>query len=399
MKYFQKISATLRNICFVFCFVLISLSPNVHAKQDLASILEETPVELGERIAKEFASALNAGDIERAKQYIDINGLAKLVSNELDLTPSMKTGFMKGFLQGANTETLVQALLNISPNEVSTFNFKRTLDTDEFGQKPLIRIDFEEGGHEFVLLFINENQLIEDFYFGSKANLTSRISANAARLFVGNKRNFLARIMSKDSVDTQVLENFQKMIAFHRNGDPEKAYEVLNKLPEKLTQSRFIIDMGIVFAQQLNDTEYMKQLSNLNKYYGDNESTAFMLIDYHFMNNDLDAALRGADKAMAFWGTNDAALLNLKSSIYSLQNKLDKAIEMSKLAIKSEPEFDGGYWNLATFYNLQGDYAALTDILQRINLVFDAGISSETISTVDEYQLYTESEEFKNAWE
>ena len=399
MMYFKNASLRLRSIALALFFAVIPVSQNAYAESELANILEETPIELGERIASEFANALNSGDIERAKQYLDVNSLAKLVTEELDLTPAMKTGFMKGFLQSATPESLVNSFLNISPNEVTYYNFKRTIETEEFGARPLIRIDFEEGGHEFVLLFINENQLIEDFYFGSKANLTSRISANAARMFVGSKRSFLARMMSGDSVDNQVLENFQKMIAHHRDGDPEKAYESLNELPEELLKSRFVIDMGIVFAQQLNDTEYMKQLSNLNKHHGDNESTAFMLIDYHFMNDDLDSALRGADMAMAFWGANDAALLNLKSTIYSLQNKLDKAIEMSKLAIKSEPEFDGGYWNLATFYNLQGDFASLTDILQRINLVFDAGITSETIATVDEYQLYTESEEFKNAWE
>jgi hypothetical protein len=399
MQYLSKNSLSMRSLYLMLCLAIISFGQNVYAKNDLAKLLEETPIEQGERIAHEFASALSAGDVERAKQYLDVNGLAKLVTEELDLTPAMKTGFMKGFLQSATPETLVQSFLNISPNEITDFNFKRTIDTEEFGPRPMIRIDFEEGGHEFVLLFINEDELIEDFYFGSKANLTSRISANAARMFVGNKRSFLSRMMSGKSVDNEMLENFQKMIAHHRNGDPQKAYESLNKLPEELLRSRFVIDMAIVFAQQLNDTEYMKQLSNLNKYYGDNESTAFMLVDYHFMNNDLDAALRGADQAMAFWGTNDAALLNLKSTIYSLQNNLDKAIEMSKLAVKNEPDFDGGYWNLATFYNAQGDYASLTDILQRINLVFNAGISSETIATVDEYQLYTESEEFKNAWE
>lgn len=376
--------------------LVISLFFALFVCQSIAG--DETQTEVAERIALEFVSALNAGDKIAAQNLLDIDRMATLITDQIVISPAAKRGFVRGFKGSVSDGRFIDNIINISPNETSTYSFQRMNKTKEFGLMPVIRIDFSEGGHEFIMIFVNETEKIEDFYFGSKGNRTSTVAASAAQLLIGSKSSMLGKLLGTKSFDAALTAQFEKMVDYRNEGKIVESYEILKSLPEALQKSRFVIDFGVLLGQQIGDEPYMLELGKLNKYFGEDDSTAFMLIDYHFMNNDLPSALKSLEKAMVFWGEDDGALLVIKSNIYVVLEDYEQAIAYAQLALESEPEFNDAYWQLASLYNIVGDYQKLTQVFMTINQLFDWGIDADTISAVDEFQAYSQSEEFEAAF-
>ena len=125
------------------------------------------------------------------------------------------------------------------------------------------------------------------------------------------------------------------------------------------------------------------------------KTTAFMLIDYHFLTGNFDKALQSVEKTLDFFG-QDAALLNLKAIALVQSGELEKAESIAKESINSEPDLMASYWTLASIQNSAQKYEALTRTFALIEETFDLSMSADDIRNTPQYSGYTQSPEFKS---
>ena len=111
-----------------------------------------------------------------------------------------------------------------------------------------------------------------------------------------------------------------------QEGKVEEAYKVIQSFPDKIQQSRVMMDRAITLSQLVSEEEYNKQLSRLAKYHGDDPAAQFMLIDY-YAENDIQQALVAFDQ-MVDW-------------FKGLERQNDVVFEKSDF--EDNPEFYGSF--------------------------------------------------------
>jgi hypothetical protein len=350
------------------------------------------------RVAKGFAAALNSQDVDSIADFFDMGDFGTRIGDEIETETNIKQALLKQYRTSAFARTFAQSSFILPVGQEGTFGFKGTVDTEEFGTRPIIRLDYESGGHEFILLFLNDSNKIADLFYATKGNLVSKSVAGTTQMILPAQNRYIARLVGEDGNANVTLKSFQKMIKLREQGRFSEVLEVIKSFPETMQASRSIIDFEILIAQNVGEVEYIDALSNLNKYYGDDPSTSFMLVDYHVTVEQNDAAMQSVEQAMAFWG-EDAALYNLKANMYFLLDDLVAAVEAAKRAIQLEPEFEDSYWTLVALQDLTQDFKGLTSTFADIRARFNPELTPQMIAESGAVANYPTSDEFKDAVE
>jgi tetratricopeptide (TPR) repeat protein len=247
-----------------------------------------------------------------------------------------------------------------------------------------------------MLIFFDADNKIIDLFYATKGNLTSKSVASTTQMILPAQNRFVARLLKEDDDAEKAIESFQKMLALRQQGRFQEVLDILSTLPETMRSSRSLIDFEVLIAQNVGEAEYIEALSKLNKYYGDDPSTSFMLVDYHVTVEQNEAAMRSVEQAMAFWG-EDAALYNLKANMYFLLNDLNAAIGAAKKAVQLEPEFEDSYWTLVALQDLTQDFSGLTETFAEVKERFNPELTPQMVAESGAVANYPSSEAFKEA--
>jgi hypothetical protein len=349
-------------------------------------------------IAQNFAQALNNQEVDAIANFVDFHEFGKLVASKLSTSDSIRHAIIEQYQTTNFARAYTSSTFILPEGEVGSFGYKNIVSTTEFGDMPMVRIDYETGGHEFMLLFINEKNLIEDFFFASKGNRVSAAVAGATQLILPAQNGFISRLLGTSTDSKEVLTKFQKMLALRQQGRFNEVYEILQSLPDEIQSKREIIDFKILISQSVSDEAYTEALGQLDKYFGENESTSFMLVDLHVTNENYEAATRSVEKAMQFWG-NDSALVHLKANIAFMMGDSKKAIELSKEAVSLEPSYEEPYWTLVTLQEQEKDFEGINKTLALMQQQFDETFTPNRVSEFFVLPGYEASSAYKAALE
>ncbi len=384
------------NLCYLFLsIILLVLLPasqaypetTTYRSQKQSTNVDQTYNELG----LTFAKALQSKDIQTLSRLFNQQEFARIAAHTVFDKKRDIDQFMRGVLKH-NKETFLNKIFRIVFNSNADIKYMRLLKSTQ----PLIRIDYHDGGHEYMVLKTRKNQndveVVDMFFLTSGKNLSASVGS-ATQLLLRPSKSLLKKLFNKKDVDKNTLQAFRKLSALRMKGNYQEAYNLLEAMPDEIRNERILIDFSIQMAQGLNEKEYRKQLSRLDKYYGDDESTTFILIDHHYYNNNYKKVVTSVTKLARIYG-EDGALLNLISNASYADKDYKSAIQYGIKAIEMEPDFEAAYWTLVTAQTTNEDYANVVKTLDKLEQQFGYSFQAENFKGNDIYAQFMHSPEF-----
>lgn len=340
-----------------------------------------------------FADAMSKKDIARLAKIFDMKDFAYITGRLIYKSDSNVNGFVKGVLKNSKQKFLHQIFVE-AINSKANAVFIRVLKKDQ----PLVRIDFHNGGHEYLILHVkklnNGKFMFADMFRLTAGKNLSVSIADAVQLMRKPSDSFIMRMFGKRDIDPELIAKFKKIAMLKNAGKYKEAYKLLESFPESIKKRRTIIDAAIPLSQHISDHEYLKQLSMLAKYYGSDDSTVFTLIDYYFLNHEYNKIQTGLDRLTAKLG-EDGVLDELKADAYLKAKDFKKARKYSERAIKIEPQYEGGYWTLVTVLNTKNDFSEMIKVLDMIGNRFGYSFTAKSFQHKRFYKKFVQSPEFK----
>ncbi|MFA3792934.1 hypothetical protein AB6T38_17640 [Aliiglaciecola sp. SL4] len=383
----------LRNTFFIVLLSVFSTLSN--AQQMGGSNTDSAFAEASAQTAIAFAEALNNHDIDSLGEKTDTASLGRIVGSALFSKQRDINDFVRGFSSEGTRKTLINNLFVQFFNEESNSSFIRMLD-EQGALRPLIRIDYSSGGHEYLILFLNEDQKIYDFHIASKGAQFSDSLTQATALMISTDDSFFGKVFGKEKINNDIVAKFQQIGRLRQTGQIEQAYTLLQDMPEDMKKQRVIIDTGISLAQNISDAEYLKQLGMLDKYFGDLPSTQFMLIDYYVMTEDNVKTQQAMENVIKRFGM-DGALGELSANLYYNAGEMNEALKYAYLGVNAEPSFEPPYWTLLTIYNEQQNYQGVADTLDLISERLYYEFTPESLGSEPAFAGFLASDEY-NLW-
>lgn len=345
------------------------------------------------KFGQHFADVLNKRDLKTLADLFDMDAFAYRTGRFLFDSDNEIKNFVKGFVKNPEEKFLKQ-VFSVVFTEKTKAIYLRVLKKDE----PLIRIDYQNGGYEYLILHLNELTngkfvVVDMFRMTSGKDISASIAA-AAQLMLKPSKSLLKRLFGRVDVDSNLVTSFKKIGMLRRSGKYKEAYTIVESFPEKMRKTRAMLDLSIMLAQSVNDVEYKKQLALLDKYYGNDDSTAFILVDYYFLNHDYAKVQAALDRLIAYLG-EDGALYTLKANASIKSGDYEKAKKYCKKAIKIEPQFESAYWSLANALTADKEYGALIKDFDVLEKRFGYAFKAKSFLHNKFYSKFVQSPEFK----
>ncbi len=342
---------------------------------------------------KQFVAALNKKDMRELAGMFDVSEFAHITARTVYESKYDIDAFAKGFLKNPKDKLLGQVFAPVFSQEAAV-KYLRVLKNNQ----PLLRIDYKSNGHEYVILRVDrvagKKLAVVDFFFmTSGKNMSASVGA-MSQLIVKPSDSMLKRLFGRVDIDSKMLATLQEVGRLRNSGKYKDAYGLVETLPDDIKNSRVVIDVAILLAQGVNDDEYRKQLTRLEKYYGDDDSTRFILVDHYYFTHQFTKMQAALDRLIVMLG-EDGALFSLKATAYLGVNDFANARKFSKMAIQVEPQYDGGYWCLVTTMTLHEEYAELIKTLDLIEKQFGYKFTAKNFTGIELYKKFIQSPEFK----
>ncbi|GAC13204.1 hypothetical protein [Aliiglaciecola lipolytica] len=381
----------LRNLLTIF--LLSSLVSLANAQQMGGKNQKSDFTEQSAASAGVFVDALNAKDLDTLGKLTDTEKLGRIVATALFSKQKDINDFILGFSSPSTQKVLINNLFGQFFIEEANTLFVRMID-EQGVLRPLVRIDYATGGHEYLILYLNEAQKVYDFHLASKGGLFSTSLTQATSLMVSTDDSFFGKMFGNAKINQDVMNKFQQIGRLRQAGQFEQAYRLLQNMPEEMKKQRVIIDTGIMLAQNINDDEYLTQLGLLDKHFGDSPSTQFMLIDYYVMTNNNTKTLQAMANVIERFGM-DGALGELSANLHYNLGQMNEALKYAYLGVNAEPSFEPPYWTLLTIYNEQQNYQGVADTLNLISDRLYYEFTPESLGSEPSFAGFLASDEFK----
>ncbi|MEL7025016.1 MAG: hypothetical protein AAGL69_14875 [Pseudomonadota bacterium] len=315
-----------------------------------------------------FAAAINERDQQALSELFDVGEFARIVADDLFDDEEAKRGYQRGMLSHGRTK-FTSRLFHGWLSQELTAKYLRTMD----GDRPLIRLDFASGGHEYMLLSLQrkaDNFVTVDIFPMTTGRDLSESVGIATQVMLKPSDSLLTRLFgSSYKPNPEIVSKLTRVGDLQRSGDIRRAYDLLLSLPESVRDNRVMVDFAIKLASLIGDTEYQRELTRLEKLYGDEESAGFMLIDYYFTIGEYDKAMKTVDRLETFLG-EDAALSNLRANFALSSKDYARAEQYAARGIALEQDFEDSYWTLVTVAIDQNQHEKVVQTLQQIETVF-----------------------------
>lgn len=344
-------------------------------------------------IGKRFATALNTKDMRSLSDLFDMDQFAHITAHAVVDSQSEINGFVKGFLATPKNK-LLHRIFTALFNQQATAKYLRLLKDN----RPLIRIDYASSGHEYIILHVNQaanNKLVvvDIFTLTSGKELSASIGA-ATQLILKPSESMLKRLFGRLDIDKNMLSKIKEIGKLKNSGRYKEAYSLMDSLPEDIKNKRVMIDVSIMLAQQISDDEYQKQLARLDKYFSNDPTTGFILIDHYYYTQQYAKMQAALDRLITLLG-EDGALYNLKASTYLRTSDFDNARTYCIKAIQVEPQFEGTYWTLVSVFNKQEKYSEEIKTLSMLEKQFGYAFTEKSFDGNAFYNKFVRSSEFK----
>lgn len=350
----------LQSLIFICC----ALASLLHAKTLTIQELDET-YQVG---IHHFLTALNGRDIDKTSDFFNLEKTLERAFRGLEISEKYKAGFSSGVLNNKRNIG-VQLIEQMSKTGYAHLT---QLQKEPIGYSALIRIDYGEQGWNFTRFYFQKETAdtvkIVDLYAYTAGQLTSETFRKLIVLTSPEKGNISRLLPFIEKMEAKKKEPLYQFFQYLGEGKNVEAIQQYRTLEPEFKKEKSIIIAAIQTASQTGDeTLYREMLGQLHQYHGDDPSLTFMLIDYHFYQEDYEEVIKSIRALNEEIGVEDPALLSMLSNALNMNGQAKEAVKVAKKAQRLEPSLEAPLWSLVSAYTNTKQYYAMVSCFKRLN--------------------------------
>jgi hypothetical protein len=288
-------------------------------------------------IGKRYAAALSAGDAAALRAILDFEGLGLRSAASLAANETQRASFVRGF--ASSSDRLLEGWIADVPSAGGYARFMK-VHTWNGMRGPLVRYDLGEGGYEYALLIVEARAAtprVADIFLATSGQRLSDTLGAATQMFTAPDESVIGKVFGLATVDQELAGMFRTIGRLRLLGRADEAYSLIVQLPEEIRNHRVMLNMSLTLALPLGEDVYREELARLARYYGDDPTAAFALIDHYFYEGDTESAMEAILSMERAFGA-DAAMAQLKAGVALEDGDLARARGYLEDGIELEPE-------------------------------------------------------------
>lgn len=346
-------------------------------------------------LAGMLAEAINTNDYTAVDKRFDRDGFTAIILKNIQLPESDAQRTLQ------QLASLI-SLKSIIGNGLAGFDHAQLgvkvigIVRDKNQSLPVVRISFPEGGtnyYELRVTNIEGHFFIQDIFVRANGQYLSEGIGQTVVMLLGLSSSWIATLAYQESSGSAIVKQINDAMNAQQKGDFKSAYDGLQTLPQSIKENAVVNQMIVVISANLGDTLYRRELSIFAERHGENPRYQFMLIDHYYFMGQYHKALAATNKMLKRY-PGDAAMLQMKATIYLEQHEYDKADEVLRLGLESEPDFENTYWTGITVSLKKKDYTKTVYWLEQFERQFSIQLDPVNFENQDVYKDFTNSREF-----
>lgn len=345
-------------------------------------------------LGKKFAKAANSRNVNAVNGLMDYEIFSTKTAKTITENTEEIKGFKEGFLRGMKRKKLsIMSGLMATPGVTARYirNIK--------GTRPLIRLDFPDGGSGYFYLMTSRSQngtiKVTDIYdMNANTTMSSKVGA-FSKLFTAPNKPLIQKLFGINQVDKKLTERFEKLSHYRQTGQNKKAIEVINSLPEEIKNSVLLLETKAQLTP-IDSPNYESIYKKYIKKIG-NKTTSIVFVDYYFLAKEYDKVLLLTKDIETELEGSDGTTLLIRAAAHFEKKEYEKAISASNQAIEINDFSEEILWtkfNSHLELEQHGKAATtLTELEQKYQYYFqpkDFEVKDESM------RKFILSEEFKN---
>ncbi len=346
--------------------------------------------------AEKVVAGFNARDPAPFTQAVDLDRLLDTALSGLLLEPKFVRPFRQGAKRGLSTKTAKQ-MIELMPDGGYAKLLRIKMDGD-IG-KALLRVDLGDQGNSYMDLhlakFDNGTVKIVDWYSYATGELcTDTIRQTAA--FASPTPTLIGKVFDIATNRKENADILLKLVRMRLNGKHQQMAQEFLALDEELRKSRLLNLFAFQSANMSGDMKlYQEVLANIERYFGADESMAFVLVDYYYLKGDYGKVLDTADRLLAAFGVEDASLVTIKANAFVEMGRAQDAAAQARHAIELEPEYEYAYLSLLTAQIGQKQFTQAVDTAAALEQRFSYDLSPQSLAGNEFYTEFAQSAEYR----
>lgn len=185
------------------------------------------------------------------------------------------------------------------------------------------------------------------------------------------------------------------------NLNKEQKYEELARyflgLDEDFRKSRLLNLIAVQAANMTNDmTLYQQVLSNVEHYYGDDETLTLVLLDFYLLSHEYEKVIKATGRLQKAFGVEDPGIVTYAAEALSQQGKHEEAIARAGYAVKLEPEYEYSYWSLLAIQSKAKRYDRAVETAATLEEMFGYDLGPATLEVEEAYAGLLQSDDYRN---
>ncbi len=355
-----------------------------------------TTAEIFQSGAEQIVAGFNARDPAPFTRAIDSEKIIDSALSGLFIGASWKEGFRKGVRLALNSQVGKQIV-----NQIPEGGYAKLLRIKMNGTSglALIRVDFGETGNGYMDMHLIQSEdgkirIIDWFNYATGQLYTESLRQAAA--IMSPTPTVLGKVFDIASSRKENSETLLKLMLMHKRGEHAQMVRNFLALDEDLRKSKLLNVVAVQSANILGDMElYGKVLANVERYFGKDESMAFVLLDYYYLQGDYDKVIGTTDRLLSSFGVEDAGLFVVKANALVEMGKNQDAVTQARHAIELEPEYEYAYLSLLSAQIQQEQYSLAVETAKTLENRFSYNLSPQALADNEYYAGFVKSAEYR----
>lgn len=344
-------------------------------------------------LGEQLADVINQQDDEQMAKLFDFKALFRRAAKSIFTLDRDVNAYVAGSMKHGEIH-LAKVLFSSIYQRNPKATFIRTIKDNQ----PVVRLDYSDGGYEYLLLVAEQQGggtlKVVDFFPLSAGQMMSETLGVVSQMLYNPSESLFKQLFGSVEYNEKLGESFKRIAKFRAAGNYQAAYRVLQTIPENIRTKRVMMHTAIALASQLGEAEYREQLVMLDKYYGNEKSAGFLLVDHHIYNGNFKRAQKSLDRIVGLIG-EDSVLMLLKANTCLMAEDFTCSEQYARKAIAIEPRLENAYWNLINCQVHTKKYAQAIETLKFLEERFDYEFTAEDFAGEALYQDFIQSPEYK----
>lgn len=330
------------------------------------------------------------------QDFIDWDAMMDRAYLGLDVAPSAKAAFLKGFMRTAVGPNGLSAQIQSIIQNGGAYVVTRVLNRPE-GTRVRLRLLQSAGGtnfHDFLLRDGPNGLRAVDLKIAASGEDMSQTFRRLEVLAQANEnRSFLDRLAGKEAAFAKHWKQIERMVQCNQQQNYSETLKIAAQLPLEVRNEKFCLLQELMAAIQGEQSDALVEvMDRFRSVHPNDPALEIFSIDYYAAKNDLKQAIESAQKLNGSL-EGDAHVLSLIADLQWQTGLLDEARRSIEQSIQMEPKLESSYWTKVTITASQKDHAATRDTLKEIMAVFKTSLDLSGFESEKVFEAFLASPE------